>query len=112
MAQWNGQYSGKTHRTKALRIEETFVRSFASLESISDDERDKKIHSLVNILNKLLAARIKMTKAEIEELTEARPPEEYSKRALKATDELENLEEEGIMSIIHEFNIDPKALGL
>ena len=108
MAQWIGQYTGKTHRTKVLRIEGTLARATESYATCHESEQKDKRRALMGVIQRLFDVKMKMLRAEVEELTEARPSEEYPKRAFRTMDEIQNLEEKGWFAIVNEYDIDPQ----
>lgn len=70
MAQWQGQFSGKTHETKAEDIEASLRHAAQAYRTTSDSDLAKKWKALIHLAERLLAARLKVLRARLSMLTE------------------------------------------
>ena len=108
MAQWTGQYTGRTHETKVARIEYTMKTAVESLRAASKDEHGVKYDAVVKVAERLLTARLKMLGARIERLTEARSPDQYPSQTTRLIEREAATIDGGIDAILAEFGITPK----
>jgi hypothetical protein len=99
MAQWKGQFSGRTHATKVRRLEKTLVVAVSALNAIADNERGKKFKAVRNIATRLLSARLHMMKSRISAARERQ--EECSVAALRSREEIARVN--GVEAILVEF---------
>lgn len=103
MAQWMGQFSGKTHASKVAALEAslcTAVKSLARLESDRDQARIvKAVHALAQ---RLLSARLHLMKSRVVAATERLDGPKMD--ALKAREAFAR--EAGVDGILVEFGLD------
>ena len=111
MAQWNGQFSGNTHKTKVLDLERMLRHSVEVFRTCSEETKPSKGKAVKQLAAKLLNARLKMIKAA---LSETIPVEEENLQ--KRRSQLDHLlaEEkklgmEGVNGILIEFDIKDLA---
>ena len=63
MAQWNGQYLGHTHETKAQDIEASLRLAVAAYHTAPSADRLSKSKAVHRLAERLLAARVKLLHA-------------------------------------------------
>jgi hypothetical protein len=105
MAQWAYGYSGHTHDTKVLDVEESLRLAVAAHSAATEAERDHKSKAVHHLAERLLAARLKAVRARIARLSE---PDQ--RRKPETADHLERLrkheaevEAQGVDGILREF---------
>ena len=107
MAQWKYQFSGHTHATKVLCIEYSLRLAVASLSVCSEVERAKKSEAVLNLSERLLAARLKKVKAKMSQIiprsieSQARLQKRYDQLGVQA----ELIAKGGIQHILEEFGV-------
>jgi len=99
MAQWKGQFSGRTHATKVLRLESTLAVAVSALNAVSDNERGKKLKAVRTIATRLLSARLHMMRSRISAVREKQ--EGSSVEALRSREEMARVS--GVEAILREF---------
>lgn len=102
MAQWMGQYSGKTHLTRIQDREKQLrhaVEMYNSKET--KGEQDAYVSSLIQFAEKLLNARVKALRAQIASLD---PRNEEAQSSIES--KIERLSETGFVAILREFGVD------
>jgi hypothetical protein len=99
MAQWKGQFSGRTHATKVRRLEKTLTVAVSALNAVSVNERGKKLKAVRTIATRLLSARLHMMKSRISAAREKQ--EESSVDALRSREE--DARVSGVEAILREF---------
>jgi hypothetical protein len=65
MAQWKGQFSGRTHATKVKSLERTLTVAVSALQVASEDDAQRRLKAARNIAQRLLSARLRMMRARI-----------------------------------------------
>jgi hypothetical protein len=65
MAQWKGQFSGRTHATKVKSLERTLTVAVSALQVASEDDAQRRLKAARNIAQRLLSARLHMMRARI-----------------------------------------------
>lgn len=102
MAQWTGQYSGKTHQSKVLDREEQLrhaIEVFRSKQSQTEAQMQAK--KVFRLADKLLSARVRAMKA----CLNARGPRSPDNRiANEAEAKIERVVEGGILPLLREFD--------
>jgi len=105
MAQWQGQFSGRTHATKVEDIERTLLTSIDSLTQGDEQKRKELLQNTHAIAKKLLTVRLKMLRTRMTQLSEpGRPQDQRQTASLKAT--IDQMMAEGMDAIMREFGID------
>ena len=99
MAQWQGQFSGRTHATKVRRLERTLAVAVSALKAASDNERGKKLKAVRTIATRLLSARLHMMRSRISVAREKQ--EESSVATLRSREETARVT--GVEAILREF---------
>ncbi len=105
MAQWAGQYTGRTHESKIKDIEDTLLIAINSLKNADETTIGEKRKSVVKLCERLLSARHKAIKARISKITETRSFETDDKKTTSLRKKEKQLKEKGIDGIIQEFEI-------
>ncbi len=102
MAQWTGQYTGKTHLSK-IRDRELLLRQ--AVEKLrqcqTPSDRDAQASAVVRFADDLLRARVRAKRAQIAALS----PRELDQRE-QWERKLRELIDDGVQSILDEFNAD------
>jgi len=65
MAQWTGQYSGRTHETKVEDLEESLRLAVQALTAAQGAERRRKAKAVFRLAIRLLKARHRLLRARI-----------------------------------------------
>jgi hypothetical protein len=107
MAQWLGQYSGRTHETKVHDLEESLRVAIDALHGASAEEQPRKTKAVHQFAEKLLSARSKALGAKIALLlepgTKATDAEKVSRLRARAME----LQASGVAGILREFGFQP-----
>lgn len=104
MAQWMGQFSGRTHESRVKDAEVNLRRG------IDSGHEPKNVSSLAE---KLLAARVRQRKARLSrmrELTTGDSPEEKAQAIVSIEQNLREIEAGGVAAILREFGIADKSM--
>jgi hypothetical protein len=73
MAQWQGQFSGRTHETRVLDAEATLRKAVGALREVnSTDEREHLAKQVRNLAKRLLTVRLQLLKSRIAKASEQR----------------------------------------
>ena len=104
MAQWQGQFTGRTHATKVKDAEASWRVAIAALKTAPKDDRERKSQAVQQLGERLLAARLKMLRAQIESLTEALPPDAYPKQAQRLMTQERQTIDGGLDRLLAEFD--------
>jgi hypothetical protein len=102
MAQWKGQFSGRTHATKVKRLERSLAVAVSALQAASKDEAQRKLKAARNIAERLLLARLHMMRSRISAARE-KQQEESSVGTLRLREEA--AQAGGVDAILREFGI-------
>lgn len=103
MAQWTGQFSGKTHASKVAELELSLRTSVKSLTSPdSDQDQARKLKAVHALARRLLSARLHMMKSRVVAATETLDGPNVD--ALKAREALAR--KAGVDGILVEFGLD------
>lgn len=105
MAQWLGQYTGRTHESKAREIETSLCKAVDALRKATEQEKTRKVKAVRRLSERLLRARHKMLHARISNLTEARAPGEVSQKIAHLKAQEQEMSEQGIAGILKEFGV-------
>ncbi len=105
IAQWNGQFTGNTHRIKAADDELVLEHAVGGFNTCSEEMKPHKAKAIRKLAAKVMNARLKMIRAKLEE---AMPVESHKWEAartqvehLKAAEA--KLVSEGADGILREF---------
>ena len=103
MAQWAYGYSGHTHGTKVLDVEESLQQAITAHSMAAEAERDHKSKAVHHLAERLLAARLKALRARIARLREPDYKGDASELIQKLDRHAQELESEGVTGILQEF---------
>jgi len=103
MAQWMGQYSGRTHESKVKKIESSLKKAIESLLLIEGPDKKNKEKEVLKLCKKLKSARHKAVKARIDKLSIPSQEHVSKLQALKTSEK--SLEEDGLNDILLEFEL-------
>ena len=109
MAQWIGQFTSNTHKTKVEDCEESLRHAVAVFTECTDnDKRPEKLKSVQKLAEKLFVARTKLLRARI---YDAEPVLDGEKRETKKLlnrlhEQLDSTEMAGTEGILKEFGIN------
>ena len=70
MAQWKGQFSGRTHETTVQDIKDSLRLAIETYRTASRAEHARKLNVVRRLAQRLLAARLKALRARITVLTQ------------------------------------------
>lgn len=96
MAQWMGQYTGRTHATAAVDAEDLLARAAAAFRAATAETRTKRAKAVVRLAKRLLAVRRRP-------LRERAENEQALRGDSPAHEELRRLEDGGIAAILAEY---------
>ena len=103
MAQWNGQYTGRTHESKIKEIESSLVKAIESYRQVGESEKNTQEKTVLKLCEKLNNARHKAIKARINKLS---VPSSHHLNDLEALRSKEKAMEKGdLRSILLEFKL-------
>lgn len=105
MAQWQGQFSGRTHETRAVDVEDTLRRTVTALrQAISPAERERLTKQVRDLARRLLRARLQLVKSRIAKGSEQRMSATAWADGIAALRDREaQIRQEGINGILQEF---------
>ena len=106
MAQWMGQYSGRTHESKVQELENSLSKAIEALRTSEISEVDKKQKSVLKLCERLLTARHKEIKARISKLSETRSFDDDPKKTQNLVEKEQKLLDGGVKAILVEFKIE------
>ena len=108
MAQWLGQFTGRTHFTKVKDLEETLSHALDVFRTAnSSEEKTKKGEAVQKLAAKLLTARLKLLKAKLYD-TDPVIEEKVAERTLQIEHLQQQIEEvrvNGVNGILIEFGV-------
>ena len=108
MAQWAGQYSGHTPRTRVQNVEDSLRRAVRAFKAApSERERRTKARSVRNLAKRLLSARRQMRRARLVNARGDATKEAFERRAreIRSLREQEaGWTEQGVAGILCEFD--------
>ena len=105
MAQWMGQFTGRTHESKVKEIEESLSKAIEAFRAADESSREAKQKSVMKLCERLLSARHKAIKARISKLSETRSLDNDSKKTQNLVEREQKLTEGGVEEILIEFKI-------
>lgn len=104
MAQWLGQFTGRTHATKVEDVEDSLRHAIASFRTADSDDRRQKSKSVRMIAERLLTARLKALDAKLAELKPAAEEHEQNAKKIQYLRAKESkARNEGVAGILREF---------
>ncbi len=108
MAQWLGQFSGRTHATRVLDVEVTLRRAVGALREVSSaEERARLAKQVRNLAKRLLTARLQLLKSRIARASEQRmsgSPSAWADGITALRSKESEIREIGINGILQEFD--------
>lgn len=87
MAQWLGQFTGRTHATKVRHLEDLLRNAIDSARVAPNAELPKRLRNIKSIAEHLLSSRVKMLKR-------------------RGSDKVEETVEGGVDAILDEFEFE------
>jgi hypothetical protein len=107
LAQWAGQYSGRTHDSRVEEAERALSHAMEALRAASANDYPKALKSAMGLADRVLSARFRRLKAL---LSAADIPTEEarldaSKRVASLTFQLTQLQSLGVSGILAEFGL-------
>lgn len=99
MAQWKGQFSGRTHATKVKRLEASLEVAIRALHVASEAEATGKFKAAKGVAERLLSARLHMLRARIS--ASAEKQDESNTGTLRSREE--RARADGVDGILREF---------
>jgi hypothetical protein len=103
MAQWLGQFTGRTHATAAVDAEELLEGAIAAFRAATGANRQTKAKAVVRLAERLLKVRRRPLRARVEDQQALRGDS-------AAQGELQRLEDGGVAAILAEYGC-PEALS-
>lgn len=101
MAQWAGQYTGRTHATADADAESLLVRAIAAFSAADEESRAKQAKQVVRLARRLLTVRRRPLKERVEN-------QRALHRAADAAEELQRLEDGGVAAILAAYGAPPR----
>ena len=109
MAQWQGQFSGKTHASKVKDLEKSLRKSVSAYQNESGSKPEKG-KSVVRLARRLLRARIRLLKSrEGDRVTGPASDEDRLTGEASQQSRLAQTIEGGVPAILEEFGADELA---
>ena len=108
MAQWIGQFSGRTHESRIADVEATLRRAIESLAAAGADSSAHERKNVLNLAEKLLAARTRQHKARLSQKREratAESPAENALALVRLEQSVAEMKVAGISAILKEFGV-------
>jgi len=106
VAQWLGQFTGRTHRTAVSDAERLLEHAVTAFNNASPADRAKKAKAVRALAKRLLAARTRFLRAGIAASTDpatAEVVEEHALQLAKLEDMLAAVTRGGVEAVIREF---------
>ena len=108
MAQWQGQFSGRTHETRVREVEATLRRTVSALREESSAEVQERLKKQVrNLAKRLLTARLHLLKSRVGKASEQRmtgAPSAWADGIATLRAKEAQTRQEGINGILREFD--------
>lgn len=105
MAQWMGQFTGRTHESKIKDIEETLSIAIEALKVGDKENLLQKQKSVIRLCERLLYARLKTLNARISKLSETQSLDNDFKKTQNLIKREKEMREKGVNGIFVEFKI-------
>jgi len=93
MAQWAGQYTGRTHATANVDAEALLVRAIAAFSAADEATRARRAKQVAHLAKRLLTVRRRQLKARVED-------QRALDGAASADDDLQRLVDGGVAAIL------------
>jgi len=107
MAQWQGQFGGRTNATKVRTLEKTLSAAVTAFKVAAPSDRGSKLKAARNIATRLLSARLHMMRSRISAATEKQ--EQMRVESLRSREVAARAS--GIEEILREFGVGSSADG-
>lgn len=107
MAQWLGQFSGKTHETKVAALEDALRTAIRAWQASEESQKPEKEQAVRRLAFRVQRARLKSWQAKLARLMEpsVSPPSPTAYSSLLK--KIEQAEADGGESILEEFGFRP-----
>lgn len=92
MAQWAGQYTGRTHATAEADAESLLVRAIAAFTAADEPTRAQQAKQVVRLARRLLTVRRRSLKSRVED--------QRALHGVARADDLRRLEDGGVTAIL------------
>ena len=113
MAQWMGQYSGHTHKTRVEDMEAALHRTVAALRlATSEQDRRKKAKAVLHVAKRLTSARMKLGKTHHAALQSLNAMEPHEPKAESLSKLKARIRPHVLASILIEFGVEEDVRGL
>jgi ABC-type uncharacterized transport system auxiliary subunit len=112
MAQWTGQFTGRTHDTKVQAVELSLRQAVESFENAPQKERVGKLKAVQKLSKRLLDARLKALRARLFAVTEPGNKSQEARLATHLRTRVQQLEAQGVDGILREFGVYDKPVAL
>jgi CRP-like cAMP-binding protein len=112
VAQWAGQFSGRTHATRVRDVEEALKLAVVAFREALGEDRAQKAKNIRNLAKRLLSARLRLLRSRIERASEPRMTGQPSAwadgvDALRAKESKTRLD--GVNGVLAEFGVREAA---
>lgn len=107
MAQWLGQFTGRTHKTAVADAEQLLEHAVAVFNDASSNDRAKKAKTVRSLAKRLLLARARFLRAGIAAIADPATAEvldEHARQIARLQDTLAAVTRGGVEAIIQEFS--------
>lgn len=108
MAQWLGQFTGRTHRTAVLDAHELMQHAVAAFINANPAEKPKKAKAVRTLAKRLLTTRVRFLKARLSAATDPALDEvlaEHAHEIARLEQALSALVSGGVAEILREFSV-------
>jgi len=114
VAQWKGQYSGRTHESRVADVEASLRVAVEALRTATEKDRKNKARSARLLAERVLLARIRQIKARRSEYAEraAGGLSQAQDAVASMSHRLQELETAGVFGILREFGVEDVDLVL
>ena len=106
MAQWIGQFSGLTHKTKVHDLEESLRLAVAAYATARETERASRAHGVHQLAERLLAARLKALRAQLSALQEPGAKQSIEPEFTRLKRKEQELATQDVADILREFHFN------
>ncbi len=112
MAQWKGQFTGRTHDTKVQDVEFALRQAIESFENAPQKEQIGKLKAVQKLSKRLLDVRLKALRARLSAVTETGSTSQEARLATHLRRRVQQLEAQGVDEILREFGVYDKPVAL